>query len=439
MKATIQPLQQRVSAGPSAFLLHPPARKLFLAILRRLERGRVRIVDGELDRSFGRPTAEAPLEATVRILHPGFYERIVFGGSVGAGEAYMTGLWSTDDLTALIRIVLLNQDAFRVLDRRWTRLAAPTYALFHALRRDTRKGSRANISAHYDLGNDFYRLFLDETLTYSCGIFEHEDSTLKDASLAKYDRICRKLALTPRDHVLEIGTGWGGFALFAAERYGCRVTTTTISREQHDLAVERVRKAGLGNRIRVLFEDYRDLEGRFDKLVSIEMIEAVGHRYLEVFFRACSDRLKEDGMMVLQAITITDRVFERHKHTVDFIKRYIFPGSCIPSIAAMSRAVARATDLKMDHLEDITPNYARTLRAWRGRFFENVEAVKGLGFPDAFVRMWEYYLCYCEAGFEERYLGDVQIRLIKPLCRPEPILPSLEDRREAHTWSPFTS
>jgi cyclopropane-fatty-acyl-phospholipid synthase len=429
MKAFIQPVEQRVAVRPPVPLLNSTARRLFFAILRRLERGRVRIVDGELDHSFGRPAAEARLEATVRVHHPAFYERIVFGGSVGAGEAYMAGLWTADDLTALIRIVLLNRDVFQGLDRRWTRLAAPAYALFHALRRDTRKGSRANVAAHYDLGNDLYRLFLDETLTYSCGIFEREDSSLKDASLAKYDRICRKLDLTPKDHVLEIGTGWGGFALFAAGRYGCRVTTTTISREQRDLSVERIREAGLADRVHVLFRDYRDLEGRFDKLVSIEMIEAVGHQYLEAFFRACSDRLKEDGMMVLQAITITDRVFERHKHTVDFIKRYIFPGSCIPSIAAMSRAVARATDLKMDHLEDITPNYARTLRAWRKRFFENVEQVRTLGFSDAFVRMWEYYLCYCEAGFEERYLGDVQIRFIKPLCRPEPILPGLETGR----------
>jgi cyclopropane-fatty-acyl-phospholipid synthase len=225
--------------------------------------------------------------------------------------------------------------------------------------------------------------------------------------------------------VLEIGTGWGGFALFAAEHYGCRVTTTTISEEQYTLARERIREAGLEERIQVLFKDYRDLEGRFDKVVSIEMIEAVGHQYLEAFFHACSERLKEDGMMMLQAITIADRVFERHKHSVDFIKRYIFPGSCIPSIAAMSRVVARATDLRIDHLEDITPHYARTLRTWRSRFFKNVEQVKALGFSDAFIRMWEFYLCYCEAGFQERYLGDVQIRLIKPMCRPTPILPRL--------------
>jgi cyclopropane-fatty-acyl-phospholipid synthase len=294
------------------------------------------------------------------------------------------------------------------------------------MHKGTRKGSRVNIAAHYDLGNDFYALFLDETLTYSCGIFEREESTLKDASIAKYDRICRKLELSSGDHVLEIGTGWGGFAIYAAQNYGCRITSTTISQQQHELAKKRIEKAGLSDQITLLFKDYRDLEGKYDKVVSIEMIEAVGHHFFDAFFRLCSERLKEDGMMLLQAITITDRVFDRHKDSVDFIKRYIFPGSCIPSIAAMSHAVAKVTDLKIDHLEDITPHYARTLRAWRRRFFENVEQVKALGFSDAFIRMWEFYLCYCEAGFQERYLGDIQIRLIKPMCRPAPILPPLE-------------
>ena len=425
MKEAIRPVEKSFpeKSGPAA--VQGTAKKILFSILKRLKRGRIHILEKDQHRTFGHMAEGSPLEVSLTVLHPDFYNRVLFGGSLGAGEAYMMDYWSTDDLTLIIRIVMLNQDVFEGLDRRWTRVSAPVYKLFHVLRRDTRKGSRANIYAHYDLGNDFYRLFLDETLTYSCGIFEKERSTMKEASLAKYDRICKKLALKASDHVLEIGTGWGGFAIFAAKHYGCRVTTTTISEEQYALARERVHEAGLKDRIRILFKDYRDLEGRFDKLVSIEMIEAVGHQYLETFFRACGDCLKENGMMLLQAITITDRVFERHKNTVDFIKRYIFPGSCIPSIAAMSRAVARGTDLKIDHLEDITPNYTRTLRAWRSRFFENIEQVKALGFSDPFIRMWEYYLCYCEAGFEERYLGDVQIRLIKPMCRPTPILPPL--------------
>ncbi len=428
MKETIRPVEKSFSekSGPAA--IRGTAKRILFSVLKRLKRGRIHILEKDQHRTFGQMTDAPSLEASLTVLHPDFYNRVILSGSLGAGEAYMMGYWSTDDLTLLIRIVMLNQEVFEGLDRRWTRLAAPIYKIFHVLRRDTRKGSRANIYAHYDLGNDFYRLFLDETLTYSCGIFEKESSTMEEASLVKYDHICLKLALKASDHVLEIGTGWGGFAIFAAERYGCRVTTTTISEEQYTLTRERVQEMGLKDRIHILFKDYRDLKGRFDKLVSIEMIEAVGHQYLETFFRVCSNCLKEDGMMMLQAITIADRVFERHKNTVDFIKRYIFPGSCIPSIAAMSRAVARGTDLKIDHLEDITPNYPRTLRAWRTRFFENIEKVKGLGFSDAFIRMWEYYLCYCEAGFEERYLGDVQIRLIKPMCRQAPI-PSLLEKQ----------
>jgi cyclopropane-fatty-acyl-phospholipid synthase len=431
MKATIRSVEKRFSEKSDSAPFCGAARKILFSILKRLKRGQIHFLEADLHLTFGKITEDKSLEASVSVFHPGFYNRIVFGGSVGAGEAYMMGLWATDDLTTLFRIFLLNQELFEGLDKRWSRLAAPAYKIVHALRRDTRKGSLSNISAHYDLGNDFYQLFLDETLTYSCGIFEKKTSTMKEASLAKYDRICRKLALKSSDTVLEIGTGWGGFAIFAAGQYGCHVTTTTISNEQYRLAQERIERAGLRDRIHVLFEDYRDLKGRFDKLASIEMIEAVGHQYLGTFFRKCSDCLKEDGMMLLQAITIADRVFEKHKNTVDFIKRYIFPGSCIPSIAAMSRAVARGTDLKIDHLEDITPNYPRTLRAWRSRFFENIEQVKALGYPNAFIRMWEFYLCYCEAGFQERYLGDVQMRLIKPMCRQAPILPHLGDEKQS--------
>jgi cyclopropane-fatty-acyl-phospholipid synthase len=338
----------------------------------------------------------------------------------------MAGSWTTDDLAAVIRIILRNREVLDAMDSALTRLASvPLHKLFHALHRNTPRGSRANIAAHYDLGNDFYRLFLDDTLTYSCGIFERPDSTLRDASVAKYDRLCRKLGLRPDHHVLEIGTGWGGFAIHAASTYGCRVTTTTISKEQFDLAAQRVQEAGLADRVDLLLTDYRDLTGQFDRLVSIEMIEAVGHHYLGTYFRSCADRLKPDGMAALQAITILDQVYDRHIGEVDFIKRYIFPGSCIPSVAAIMRAIARASDLKLFHLEDITPHYATTLRLWRERFFASLDAVRSLGFGDVFIRMWDFYLSYCEAGFAERYIGDVQMVLTKPLCRAAPILPPL--------------
>jgi cyclopropane-fatty-acyl-phospholipid synthase len=325
----------------------------------------------------------------------------------------------------VIRIFARHPELFSGMDKGLARIISPLHKYIHALKKNTREGSRRNIIAHYDLGNDFYRLFLDDTLTYSCGIFERPDSSLREASIAKYDRICRKLGLSAADQVLEIGTGWGGFALHAAKHYGCRVTTTTISDRQYEMARQRFTEAGLSDRIVLLKSDYRDLAGTFDKLVSIEMIEAVGHHFLDDFFRVCSNRLKPDGLMLLQAITIRDQVFDWHKRNVDFIKRYIFPGSCIPSLSVIGQAVARATDLRMFHLEDITSHYATTLRRWRENFFANLDQVKNLGFPDAFIRMWEFYLCYCEGGFAERYLGDVQILFTKPLCRREPILPPL--------------
>jgi cyclopropane-fatty-acyl-phospholipid synthase len=401
------------------------ARRTLFSLLKRLGRGQITLHEGNKQKRFGKRTDAFPLEAEVTVYHPRFYTATLLGGSVGAGEAYMAGYWSADDLTTLIRIIVLNEPVLQGMEKGWSRLKAPLYKFFHRMHKDSKEGSRVNIAAHYDLGNDFYALFLDDTLTYSCGIFEGEESTLKDASLAKYERICRKLDLGPDDHVLEIGTGWGGFALYAAQNYGCRITTTTISKQQHELAKERVEKAGLSDQITLLFKDYRDLQGKYDKAVSIEMIEAVGHQYYDTFFRCCSERLKEDGMMLIQAITIADRVFERHKKEVDFIKRYIFPGSCIPSIAAMADAIAGATDLRIFHLEDITPHYAKTLRTWRQRFFENVDKVRDLGFGEAFVRMWEYYLCYCEGAFMERYLGDVHLVLTKPLCRKPPILPPI--------------
>jgi cyclopropane-fatty-acyl-phospholipid synthase len=337
----------------------------------------------------------------------------------------MAGFWSTDDLTAVIRIFALHPEVFSGMDKGLARVMAQVLKVVHAMNKNTREGSRRNIFAHYDLGNDFYELFLDDTMTYSCGIFERPEASLREASIAKYDRICRKLDLSAADHVLEIGTGWGGFAIHAATHYGCRVTTTTISDRQHEMAQHRFAAAGLSDRITLLKQDYRDLTGTFDKLVSIEMIEAVGHHFLDEFFRVCSERLKPEGMLLLQAITIRDQVFDWHKHNVDFIKRYIFPGSCIPSVTAISKAVADKTDLRIFHLEDITAHYARTLRLWRENFFHNIDRVRHLGFPDAFIRMWEFYLCYCEGGFAERYLGDVQILMTKPMCRKEPILPPL--------------
>jgi cyclopropane-fatty-acyl-phospholipid synthase len=393
------------------------ARKAVLALLKKLVHGEITIVENNDRHHFGEASEASSLQAGITVHHPQFYTRIFFGGSIGAAEAYMDGLWSADDLTTVMRVLALNQKAFEDMEKGPARLTTPLYKLFHFLRKNTRRGSRENILAHYDLGNEFYSLFLDETMTYSCGIFESQDSSLKDASEAKYDRICRKLRLQPGIHIVEIGTGWGGFAVHAARNYGARVTTTTISDEQHRFAQNRIKADGLEDQITLLKKDYRDLTGQFDRLVSIEMIEAVGHHYYEAFFGKCSQLLKDDGIMALQAITIGDHIFDRHKRTVDFIKRYIFPGSCIPSNTAICKAIAAATDLRLVHLEDITPHYARTLAEWRRRFFAQIGRVRELEYSETFIRMWEYYLCYCEGGFAERYIGDVQMLFAKPMWR----------------------
>ena len=416
MKVTIIPAESDFSplpAGP----LDRLARRVIFTLLKELSHGSLRLIEKGQTYTFGEPAAEAELAATVTIRHPGVYRFILFSGSRGLGEAYVAGWWQADDLTVFLRLLVRNLPRLERLFRSWTKLTGPFYDLVKWPLRNTLQGSRQNIYAHYDLGNDFYELFLDETMTYSCGIFEQEDSTLKEASLAKYDRICRKLNLREGDHVLEIGSGWGGFAIHAASHYGCRITTTTISPAQFTLAQERIQTAGLADRTEVLLEDYRHLQGSYDKLVSIEMIEAVGFEYLDDFFRVCSERLKEDGLMCLQAITIADQVFDRYRRSLDFIRSHVFPGSCLTSVAAMTASLARATDLRLFHLEDITPHYVKTLKLWRERFWDKVDQVRALGYPESFLRLWDFYLCYCEAGFAERYTGDVQMLLAKPLYR----------------------
>ena len=401
-------------------------RGLVLKLLNHIQYGRLALLEGETSHEFGEPMRDGVLTARIHIHDARCFRAIALRGSIGAAEAYMQGDWSCDDLVSLIQIIVRNERVFEEVDKGWSRLAAPFARLRHWLRRNTRAGSRRNIASHYDLGNVFYALFLDETMTYSCGLFETETSTLREASIAKYDRICKKLNLTASDHVLEIGTGWGGFALHAAGVYGCKVTTTTLSKEQQALARQRVQDGGLQDRVDVILQDYRDLRGAYSKIVSIEMVEAVGYEFLETFFKRCSELLAPDGMMLLQAITISDHRFDAYRRSADFINTYIFPGGCLPSVAAMSSACARATDLRMFHLEDFTPHYATTLNAWRRRFLEQRDGVRQLGFSEEFMRMWEYYLAYCEGGFLERYTGLVQILLTKPQCRRAPIVPSLD-------------
>jgi cyclopropane-fatty-acyl-phospholipid synthase len=401
------------SALPRASGEAPLAERLVRSRLARLEHGVLRL-GGE---TYGARTARCALEARVEIHDARFWGEVAWGGSVGAGEAYMLGYWSADDLTAALRVLAANHEVLDRLETGLAALSAPLRKAMHWAARNTRRGSRRNIAAHYDLGNDFFGLFLDPTLMYSSAVFERADMTLEEASLAKLERICRRLDLQPGDRVLEIGSGWGGFALHAASRYRCHVTTTTISARQHALAARRVREAGLSDLVTLLREDYRDLQGRYDKLVSIEMVEAIGHQYFETFFAKCGALLESEGRMLLQAITIGDWRYAAARDSVDFIKKHIFPGCCIPSVSALTAAMAAASDLRLVHLDDIGPHYATTLRMWRENLMRNLVSVRSIGYPDVFIRMWEFYLCYCEAGFAERALGDVQALFVKPGAR----------------------
>ena len=406
------PLQPRVSPSWTARI----ARRLVLQKLACISEGRFTVRDPLGEYSFGAETDACPIHATATIRDLSAYTRMLVSGGVGAAEGYMDEMWSSGDLTALIRIFARNRP-LRVGFGKGLALTAAMRRVHHALRRNSRRGSRRNIAEHYDLGNDFFALMLDDTMMYSCAIFERAGVDLAAASRAKNDRICRKLDLNERDHVLEIGGGWGGFAIHAANRYGCRVTTTTISREQHRLASECIRAAGVQDRIAVLLTDYRDLHGQFDKAVSIEMIEAVGHRYLDAYFNACSRLLKPDGAMVIQGITINEQDYHASKRTVDFVKRYIFPGSCLPSAGSIAASIARATDLRIAHQEELSPHYVLTLRAWRRNFLRNIGRIRALGYSERFLRMWEYYLCYCEGAFAERHIGVSQFVFTKPLGR----------------------
>lgn len=419
MSATIIPAGRTTARRKTQAWIDRSARRLIRSRLAAVRHGRLTVIEGDERSLFGTLDPAFPVEATVTVIDPSFWRRMLLGGDVAAGQAYIEGAWRCDDLTALTRILVRNRDILLSLDRGLSRLGGIVNRLYHRLRRNSRAGSRDNIAAHYDLGNDFYRLFLDEAMVYSCAWFETEDTDLDRASRAKLERICEKLRLRRDHHLLEIGSGWGGLALYAARTRGCRVTTTTVSKEQYDHTRRLVECAGLSDRITVLNHDYRDLEGRFDRLVSIEMVEAVGAEYMNLFFERCSRLLAPDGLMVLQGITIDERLYERATRSVDFIQRYIFPGSHLPSISSLTGAVARATDMRLVHLEEIGPHYALTLRAWRRRFMARLDEVRAAGFPDSFIRMWEYYLCYCEGGFMERSVGDVQMVLAKPLCRAD--------------------
>jgi cyclopropane-fatty-acyl-phospholipid synthase len=390
-------------------------RKVVLRRFKSFRVGRLRLIEADEEIFFGPGGGDEPSVA-IRVHDSRFYRSLVLGGSIGAGEAYFLGYWSTDDLVGVLRFFCRNMTVTNRLQRGLARLSKPMYRLVHRMRPNTIAGALRNIAAHYDLGNEFYSCFLDKTMSYSSGIFLSRESTLEDASVEKLDRICRRLRLRETDRVIDIGCGWGGFALHAATNYGCHVTGITISNEQYERTKRLVSEKGLDDRIAILLKDYRHVTGKFDKLISIEMIENVGRTFLDTFFKSCSDLLKPDGAMLLQAIRMPDHRYDQYVHSVDFIQQYIFPGGFLPSLGAICGSIGRVTDLQPILLEDMTADYADTLMYWRLRFLERIDKIREMGYAEEFLRLWEYYLAYCETGFREKLLADAQIVFAKPEC-----------------------
>lgn len=395
------------------------ARRLVMSRLAHITKGCLRVHENNQIFTFGEADTHTELVADIYVDDMRVYTDVMFSGSIGSAEAYMSGYWSTPCLLSVIRIFVRNIEALDKMDASQSLLSRLMLGLFARFSRNTTSGAKRNILAHYDLGNPFFSLFLDTSKMYSAAIYPTPETTLEEASEYKLKVICDRLQLTADDHLLEIGTGWGGLALYAARHYGCRVTTTTISDEQYHYARTAVSVAGLESQIEVLCKDYRELEGRYSKLVSVEMIEAVGHEYYAEYFKVCSRLLAADGLMLLQAITICDQRYEQARRQTDFIQRYIFPGGGLPSITKISHLLTEYTQLNLLHFQDIGLHYARTLNHWRERFMSQLGAVREQGFDDRFIRMWEFYLCYCEGGFLERTIGTGQFLLAGKDYRPE--------------------
>ncbi len=388
------------------------ARRLVFWLLGRMRVGRLVVVEDGRREIFGSGSPSATVE-----VHSPRAWAMLLRGSRGLGRSYSEGMWDTSDLTTVVRLAARNVEVFDKVRRRVAPIRTPYLRARGLFRRNTRSRSRADISAHYDLGSNLFKRMLDPTLMYSCAVFPDRDATLEDASIAKLEMVCEKLALGPTDQVLEIGTGWGGFAVHAATTRGCRVTTTTLSREQYEVAQARVRDAGVEHLVELRLDDYRDLRGTYDKLVSIEMIEAVGWKDFGTFFECCSKLLAPDGTMLLQAITMDDRAYEVEKSSRSFIRTYIFPNGCLPSLQVMTRCMKRHTDLRTVYLEDFTPHYSETLRRWRANFEAAADELERDGYDERFRRLWRMYLAYCEGGFTERRIGLIQATLAKPQWR----------------------
>lgn len=396
------------------------AKKIVLGTLKKMTRGHLTIEDDGEIYSFGENAKTAEVVAHISVAHRSAYRQVMLNGTIGSGEAYMAGAWRSPDLVQVIRIFVMNMDIVAGMDSKWNLAFKIVGNILHKMNANSKNKARDNISAHYDLGNDFFKLFLDETMLYSSAIYPSQSASLYDASVYKMQHICKRLGLTASDHLLEIGTGWGGMAIYAAKSTGCKVTSVTISQEQYEHAKAWVEKEGLASQIDIQLKDYRDITGQFDKLLSIEMIEAVGYQYYSEYFKQCSKLLKPDGKMLIQAITIADQRYHDERDNVDFIQRYIFPGGCLPSNEIIAKHVRKDTDMQIVGLDDITAHYAKTLADWKTAFFNKIDDVKAQGFDDVFIRMWDFYLCYCEGGFKERVISTSQILLAKPQCKELP-------------------
>lgn len=413
----------------SKFVSHFPSldflcKKIILKKFTELKFGQLTIEDRSAGKNNEEHFGDFAGEIKVRIIvhHSRFYSRTLIGGSIGNAESYVDEDWSTDNLTNLVRLFVLNREVLQKIDAAPVNVLAPIQKYFHGLNKNTIEGSKENIRSHYDMGNDFFKLFLDESMMYSCAFFENQNTTLYEASIKKVSTILSRLNLKSSDHLVEIGSGWGTLAIFAAQNYGCNVTTTTISSEQYNYVVNRVRELGLEDQITVLFEDYRKLKGTFDALVSVEMIEAVGLDNLDIYFEQCSKLVKPNGKIVIQAITIRDQFYESARKSVDFIQRHIFPGSGIPSIHSIMNSIAHKTDLILVEQQDYAEDYAQTLWHWSKRLEANKDEITKLGYPNFLYRLWQYYFSYCEGGFRERAIGVSQLLFAKPLNRDKKLV-----------------
>jgi|TARA_B110000259_G_scaffold88300_1_gene102751 cyclopropane-fatty-acyl-phospholipid synthase len=390
------------------------SKKLVHRSLKNISEGTLSIIEGSDKYEFGNKKS---LNAEIIVNNPRFYTEILFGGSIGASEAYIHKSWTSNDLTKVIQLMARNQSTMDSMEGPFRIIMAPVLRMFHALNRNTLYGSKKNIARHYDLSNKFFSLFLDSTMMYSSAIYPNKTSTIETAAEYKLDVICKKLDLKKSHRVIEIGSGWGGFAIYAAKNYGCHVTTTTISKEQYKYVREKIKQLKLEKHIKIIFKDYRELTGKYDKLVSIEMIEAVGHKFYDSYFQKVSELLNQNGDALIQAITIRDQRYKRAIRTVDFIQKYIFPGSCIPSINAMQNAITGSGDMVIDDVRDIGNHYAKTLATWREKFTLNKRSIIKLGFDERFLRMWEFYFCYCQGGFLEKSISTIHLHITKPNYR----------------------